>query len=78
MSTNRLPTVEKLLSRIQVAERSQQKEIRLTIQEARELTTELALFSTELAAGIKEMKSVLQDIKEATSNITVKFDGGNF
>jgi hypothetical protein len=32
-----LPSIEKLLSRIATAERSQQKEIRITIQEAREL-----------------------------------------
>jgi hypothetical protein len=44
MSLNKLPTtmpsVEKLLQRVAAAEKSQQKDIRLSIQEARELTTE--------------------------------------
>ena len=50
-----LPTVERLLQRISVAEKSQQKEIRITIQEARDLTTELAIFSTKLGRTVQEI-----------------------
>jgi len=32
---NNLPSVERLLQRVAVAERSQQKEIRITVQEAK-------------------------------------------
>ena len=45
---NTLPGVEKLIQRIAVAERSQQKDIRITIQEARELTQELAVMTSRL------------------------------
>ena len=44
MSANSLPTnlpsVERLLQRVSAAEKSQQKDIRMSIQEARDLTTE--------------------------------------
>lgn len=73
-----LPTVQKLLQRITVAERSQQKEIRITIQEARDLTTELALFSTKLGRTVTEIHQILAAIKESTTQIDVKFDGGKF
>ena len=73
-----LPTVEKLLQRITVAEKSQQKEIRITIQEARDLTAELAVFSTKLGRTVQEIHSMLAQIKESSQSIDVKFDGGAF
>jgi hypothetical protein len=73
-----LPTVHKLLQRVTVAEKSQQKEIRITLQEARDLTTELALFSTKLGRTITEIHQMLAAIKESTTQIDVKFDGGKF
>lgn len=73
-----LPTVQKLLQRITVAERSQQKEIRITLQEARDLTTELAMFSTKLGRTVTEIHQILAAIKESTTQIDVKFDGGKF
>ena len=73
-----LPTVERLLQRISVAEKSQQKEIRITIQEARDLTAELAVFSTKLGRTVQEIHSMLAQIKESSQNIDVKFDGGSF
>jgi predicted trehalose synthase len=73
-----LPTVERLLQRISVAEKSQQKEIRITIQEARDLTAELAIFSTKLGRTVQEIHSMLAQIKESSQNIDVKFDGGSF
>lgn len=73
-----LPSVNKLLQRITVAERSQQKEIRISIQEARDLTTELALFTTKLGRTVTEIHQMLTVIKDSTAQIDVKFDGGKF
>lgn len=73
-----LPSVERLLQRVAVAEKSQQKEIRITIQEARDLTAELAIFSTKMAKTVQEIHTMLKDLKEDSSKIDVKFDGGSF
>ena len=73
-----LPTVQKLIQRISVAERSQQKEIRITLQEARDLTAELAMMSSKLGQTISEIHQMLALIKESTTQIDVKFDGGKF
>jgi response regulator RpfG family c-di-GMP phosphodiesterase len=73
-----LPTIQKLIQRTQVAERSQQKEIRISLQEARELTAELALMSSKLGQTISEIHQMLVVIKESTTQIDVKFDGGQF
>jgi len=73
-----LPSVEKLLSRIATAERSQQKEIRITIQEARDLTTELAVLTSRLGKTVQEIHAFLQDLRSKDNNIDVKFDGGGF
>ena len=82
MSQNNIPTnlpsVERLLQRVIAAERSQQKDIRLTIQEARELTAELAILTSKLGKTVQEVHQMLSDIRAATSNIEVKFDGGGF
>lgn len=73
-----LPTVEKLIQRVTVAEKSQQKEIRITIQEARDLTSELAILTSKLGRTVSEIHQMLAEIKESTTNIDVKFDGGSF
>jgi len=73
-----LPTVEKLINRINVAERSQQKDIRISIQEARELTQELAIMTSKLGRTVQEIHSMLAQIKDSTSKIDIKFDGGGF
>lgn len=73
-----LPTIQKLLQRIQVAERSQQKEIRISLQEARDLTTELALMSAKLSKTVGEIHQMLSTIKDSATQIDVKFDGGKF
>ena len=73
-----MPSVERLIQRIAVAEKSQQKEIRITIQEARDLTTELAVLTSKLGRTVQEIHSMLAQIKESTTNIDVKFDGGSF
>ena len=73
-----LPSVEKLIQRISVAEKSQQKDIRISIQEARELTTDLAILTAKLGATVQEIHGILAEIRESTTNIDVKFDGGGF
>lgn len=82
MSQNNIPTnlpsVERLLQRVSAAERSQQKEIRITIQEAKDLTTELAILTSKLGRTVQEIHQMLAEIKESTTNIDVKFDGGSW
>ena len=82
MSANNLPTtlpsVEKLIQRVAVAEKGQQKEIRITIQEARDLTAELAILTSKLGRTVSEIHSMLAEIKQSTTNIDVKFDGRTF
>jgi hypothetical protein len=82
MSLNKLPTtmpsVERLLQRVAAAEKSQQKDIRLSIQEARELTIDLAILTSKLGATVQEIHAMLAEIRESTTNIDVKFDGGTF
>ncbi len=73
-----LPTVEKLLSRVSSAEKSQQKEIRISIQEARDLTIELALITSKLGTTIQEIHDKLSKISENTGSIDIKLDGGTF
>jgi hypothetical protein len=73
-----LPSVEKLLLRIAVAERSQQKDVRISIQEAKELANDLALLTVKMAKTVQEVHQMLSEIKESTTNIDVKFDGGGF
>ena len=73
-----LPTVEKLLNRVASAEKSQQKEIRISIQEARDLTLELALITSKLGNTIQEIHDKLSKISENAGSIDVKLDGGTF
>jgi hypothetical protein len=75
---NNLPSIDKLLNRISVAERSQQREIRISIDEARELALDLALITSKLGTTLKEIKNSLEEIKNLNSNIDIKLDGGNF
>ncbi len=82
MSQNKLPTnlpsVERLIQRCTVAERSQQQEIRITIQEAKELTQELAILTAQMGKTVQEIHQMLLEIRESTTKIDVKFDGGTF
>ncbi len=82
MSQNKLPTtlptIEKIISRTVVAEKSQQQEIRITIQEARDLTAELAILTSKLGLTVQEIHQMLSEIRESTTKIDVKFDGGTF
>jgi hypothetical protein len=73
-----LPSVEKLIQRVLAAEKSQQKDIRISIQEARDLTTELAIMTSKLGKTVQEIHQMLAEIRDSTTNIDVKFDGGGF
>lgn len=73
-----LPTVEKLIQRVTAAEKSQQKDIRISIQEARDLTAELAVMTSKLGRTVQEIHQILSEIRESTTKIDVKFDGGDF
>ena len=82
MSQNSIPanlaTVQKLLQRVSAAEKSQQREIRISIEEARSLTSELALLTTKLGSTVAEIHTLLKDIQKSTTEVDVKFDGGSF
>ena len=73
-----LPGVERLLARVAAAERSQQKDIRISIQEAKDLTAELAVLTSKLGRTVQEIHAMLAEIRESTGKIDVKFDGGGF
>jgi hypothetical protein len=73
-----LPTVERLIQRVTAAEKSQQKDIRISIQEARDLTAELAVMTSKLGRTVQEIHEMLTQIRESTTKIDVKFDGGGF
>ena len=73
-----LPTIEKLIQRIASAEKTQQKDIRISIQEARELTAELAVLTSKLGKTVTDIHQMLAEIRESTTNIDIKFDGGGF
>ncbi len=75
---NNLPGVERLIQRVAVAEKSQQKEIRMSIQEAKDLTNELAILTAKLGKTVQEIHQMLVEIKQSTTQIDVKFDGGTF
>ena len=82
MSTSNLPdnmpSVERLLMRISAAEKSNQKEIKITIQEARALSIDLALLTSKLGKTITEVRTLLTKIQKDTGEVDVKFDGGSF
>jgi ABC-type transporter Mla subunit MlaD len=73
-----LPGVERLIQRVSAAERSQQKEIRITIQEARDLTAELAIMTSKMGQTMQEIHRMLSEIRDSTTQIEVKVDGGGF
>jgi hypothetical protein len=75
---SKLPAVEKLIQRVVSAERSQQREIRLTIQEAKDITAEMAILTSKLGQTVQEIHQMLSEIRESNTKIDVKFDGGTF
>jgi len=82
MSQNKLPSsltsVEKLVQRLVAAERSNQKEIRMSVQEVRDIVTDLSIMTSKLGKNIDEIHAKLDKIVSVSSEITVQVDGGNF
>lgn len=82
MSQNNIPTklpnIEKLITRINSAEKTNQKEVKLTIQESKDLVYELAILTSRLGSTVQEIHHMLTEIKASTTQIDVKFDGGTF
>jgi methyl-accepting chemotaxis protein len=75
---SKLPAVERLIQRIASAEKTQQKDIRISIDEAKDITNELALMTTKLSSTISEIHNLLKNLSKSTEEIDVKFDGGSF
>ena len=73
-----LPALQKIIQRIAAAERGQQKEIRISIQEARELSLELSMLTARMSNNIQEIKDAIKTMADNTQKIDVKFDGGSF
>lgn len=75
---DKLPSVEKLLQRVASAEKSQQREIRMSIQEARDLTQELALMTSKMAIIVSEINEKLSELQKNSNTVQVTMDGGSF
>ncbi len=57
--STQMPSVERLIQRVIAAEKTNQKEIRITVQEARELVTDLSLLTSKLGKQIQEIHARL-------------------
>jgi hypothetical protein len=76
---NKLPSVERLIQKVTVAERSNQRELRMTIAEARELVTDLTIMTTKMSEIIIGIHSRLDNLsKNTTGEIKIETDGGPF
>jgi len=75
---SKLPSVERLIQRVTVAERGNQREIRMTVAEARELVTDLTLMTTKMSEIIIGIHNRLDVLSTTTNEITIKTDGGAF
>lgn len=82
MNQNKLPekltSVEKIIQRVRAAELSQQKEIRIPIQEAKEIIIDLSILTSRMANHVQEIKERLDKLESNQGTIEVKFDGGSF
>jgi septation ring formation regulator EzrA len=82
MSQNNIPerlgSVERIIQRVTTAEKTNQKEIRLTLQEAKDLITDLALITGRLGKTIEEIHVKLDKLNTTTQEINVQMDGGTF
>lgn len=82
MSQNNIPerlsSVERIIQRVSTAEKTNQKEIRITLQEAKELITDLALITSKLGKTIDEIHRKLDKLNVQTQEISVSMDGGTF
>jgi len=75
---DRMPSIEKLVQRIRTAEKANQKEIKISLQEGKELVYDLALISSKLSQTVNEINTKLNSLSVAEQSIDVKMDGGEF
>lgn len=75
---DRLPNVEKLIQKLAVAERNNVREIRLTIQEVRDIVADLTVLTTKMASIVIEINQQLHSLGSKAENITIDTDGGTF
>jgi hypothetical protein len=75
---DRVPSIEKLVQRIKTAEQANQKEIKITLSEGKELVYDLALISSKLSQTISNIGSKIDKLTIAEQTIDVKMDGGEF
>ena len=73
-----MPSVERLIQRVIAAEKTNQKEIRITVQEARELVTDLGLLTSKLGKQIQEIHARLDKLTGEQQQVSVQMDGGTF
>lgn len=73
-----MPSVERLIQRVIAAEKTNQKEIRITVQEARELVTDLSLLTSKLGKQIQEIHARLDKLTGEQQQVSVQMDGGTF
>ena len=82
MSQNNIPerlgSVERIIQRVATAEKTNQKEICITLQEAKELITDLALITSKLGKTIDDINGKLDKLTVQTQEINVSMDGGTF
>lgn len=75
---DRLPNVEKLIQKLAVAERNNAREVRLTIQEVRDIVADLTVLTTKMAGIVIEINQQLQSLGGKADTITIDTDGGTF
>lgn len=73
-----MPSIEKLLMRVKSAEQSQQRDIRISIQEARELALDLAMLTGRLGKTVDNINKSLNEMKQNSESVEIKFEGGSF
>jgi predicted nucleic acid-binding Zn-ribbon protein len=75
---NRLTSVEKLVQRLKSAELSNQKEIRMSVHEAKEIITDLSILTSKMANHVQEINERLKKLESNQGVVEVKMDGGTF
>ncbi len=80
MSQNnfKLTSVEKLVQRLVAAEKTNQKEIRISVIEAREIITDLSVLTSKLGKHIEEIHQRLDKLSVSTTELNIQMDGGQF
>lgn len=74
----KLSSVERLIQRVVVAERGNQREIRMTVSEARDLIADLTVLTTKMADIIVGIHARLDKLAAAPVDVKIETDGGAF